>query len=103
MGYGSEGGLRLDFTATGVALATATYTGVKDKIFNITDVSVSSDKAGSIVLIKEGTTVIWQDIVGVGRYSQTFTTPMPIAPGTNCSVEIDGTAACKANFIGYQI
>lgn len=97
-----DSGLPVSATATHATLAVATVTGVSSRKTRITDISGSSDKAGSIILVKDGTTVIWQDIVGAGNYNHNFTTPLQVTAGANCSVEIDGTAACKANVAGFQ-
>lgn len=97
-----DSGLPVSATATHATAAVATITGATGRKTRITDISASSDKAGSIILVKDGTTVIWQDIVGVGNYNHSFKTPLPATVGGNCSVEIDGTAACKANVSGFQ-
>lgn len=98
-----DSGKPVSATATHATAAVATITGVAGKKTRISDISASSDKAGSIILVKDGTTVIWQDIVGVGNYRHAFTTPLPVTAGADCSVSIDGTAACKANIAGVQV
>jgi len=98
-----DSGLPVSATATHATAAVATITGVSGKKTRITDISASSDKAGSIILVKDGTTVIWQDIVGAGNYRHQFKTPLPVTTGADCSVSIDGTAACKANIAGSQV
>ena len=60
----TDNGQRTSQTATGTTSAVATITGTAGKRTYVTDISASSDKAGSIILVKDGTTVIWQDIVG---------------------------------------
>ena len=90
-------------TATHASSAVATQTGVASTTCFITDISASSDKAGSIVLVKDGTTVIWQDIVGVGNYSRSFKTPLFGSVGASVSVTIDGTSVCKSNMTGFTI
>jgi len=94
-------------TATHATDAVATQTGVALQTHYITDLSASSDKAGSIVLVKDGTTTIWQDIVGAvgsgGHYEISFITPLKATAGADISVTIDGTAACKANMSGFTL
>lgn len=96
-------GTAFSVTATHATAASASKAGVADMTHYITDVSASSDKAGSIILVKQGTTTIWQDIVGAGHYNHTFSTPLAAASGALVSVDIDGTAACKANIAGFTI
>lgn len=103
MAPGQDSGLIVSATATHATAAVATITGVAGQKTHITDISASSDKAGSIILVKDGTTVIWQDIVGAGNYEHHFSSPLPASIGADCSVSIDGTAACKANIAGYQV
>lgn len=90
-------------TATHATAAVATHTAVSGKTHLITGVSVSSDKAGAILLIKQGTTTIWQLQVGAGAHSINFSVPLVATLGALVSAEIDGTAACKANIIGVTI
>jgi hypothetical protein len=96
-----EHGTRFSATATHATAAVATQTGATGKKSFITDISASSDKAGSIILVKDGTTVIWQDIVGAGNYRHQFSTPLTGSVDADVSVTIDGTSACKANIAGY--
>ena len=96
-------GTPISATATGSTSAVATATGVALKTIYITDISASSDKSGSIILVKDGTTVIWQDIVGVGNYRMNFITPLRVSIGADASVTIDGTAAAKANLSGFVL
>lgn len=87
-------------TATGTTSAVATKAGVTGSTYYITDISASSDKSGAIILVKQGTTVIWQDIVNAGHYTRTFSAPLKGAKSALVSVTIDGTAAAKANIAG---
>lgn len=95
-------------TATHGTAAVATKAGATGKTHYITDITVSSDKAGAICLVKKGTTTIWQFQVGTtaaGLQSQpiSFGTPLKGDLGGLVSVEIDGTSACKANMSGFTI
>ena len=79
--------------------------GAGKRIF-ITDIAGSSDKAGSIILVKVdsgggGDATLWQVQVGAGNYSHRFETPLIATTNKKASVEIDGTSACKANISGF--
>ena len=90
-------------TATHATAAVATVTAGDNKTHIITDVIASSDKAGAIMLVKQGTTVVLQVQVGASDFSHHFQTPIKGAKGALVSVEIDGTSACKANICGVTI
>ncbi len=96
-------GTPITATATGSTSAVATATGVALRTIYITDISASSDKAGSIILVKDGSTVIWQDIVGAGSYKMNFITPLRVTMAADASVTIDGTSASKANLSGFVL
>lgn len=100
---GQEYGTPFSETATNATLAVASHAAVTGKTYYVTDIAVSSDKAGSIVLVKSGTTVIWQEQVGAGHLEYKFSMPLKAAAGALVSVEIDGTAACYANIAGYEL
>ena len=88
-------------TATHATSAVATQTGATGKTSYITDISGSSDKAGSVILVKDGSTTIWQDIVGQGHYNHSFVQPLKATAGANVSVTVDGTALANANIAGF--
>jgi len=90
-------------TATHATLAKITIAAVAGSQHYITDVSVSSDKSGSILLIKNGTTVIWQVQIDADFYEHSFNVPLKSSVGALLSVEIDGTSACKANASGITL
>ena len=97
-------GERFSVTATGTTSATATKTASSGHSHYITDISASSDKAGAVILVKNGTTVIWAAIVDANAsYNHTFGVPLKGTAGNLVSVEIDGTSVCKANIAGYTI
>jgi hypothetical protein len=96
-------GKRFQVTATHATAAVASKAAATGAIHYITGVTVSSDKAGSIGIIKQGTTTIWQFQVGAGVHSIQFKEPLVGDPDALVSVEIDGTSACKANIQGYTI
>lgn len=90
-------------TATHATAAVASKAGVSGKTHYITDLTVSSDKAGSIALVKTGTTVIYQFQVGATVHTISFDVPLIGDTGSLVSVEIDGTSACKANMTGFTV
>jgi hypothetical protein len=84
-------------TATHATAAVASITGVAGQTYYVCNVSVSSDKAASVFLVKDGTTTIWQGQVGATYRDIPFDPPLPCTSGALASAEIDGTAACYAN------
>ena len=100
---GINSGTPFSETATHATAAVASHTGVAGKTYYVTNVTVSSDKAGAIGLIKQGTTTIWQFQVGAAVHSISFPVPLKGASAALVSVEIDGTSACKANIAGYEL
>ena len=103
-----EHGDAFSVTATHATAAVASKAGVAGQKHYITDVSASSDKAGALMLIKQGTTVVWRTQVaataaGNLSYSHTFSTPIAGVAGALVSCEIDGTAVCHANIAGFTL
>ena len=90
-------------TATHATQAVATKDAVTGKTHYVTGITVSSDKATSIALVKQGTTTIWQVQIGADSHTEVFPVPLRGAVSALVSVEIDGTAACKANLTGYTL
>lgn len=84
-------------THTHATAATATVAGVAGTVSFICDVTASSDKAGSVILVKDGSTVIWQSQVGAGHYEMNFEPPLACASGADATVTIDSTSAGYAN------
>lgn len=95
-------GLSKSQTATHATSAVATISGTTGKQFFITEISGSSDKAGALILVKDGTTVIWQDRIGnTGAYSRSWRYGLRVPTlGADCSVTVDGTALADANIQG---
>lgn len=103
-----EHGTPFSVTATHATAAVASFAGVTNGVNYITDISASSDKAGALLLVKQGTTVVWRSQVattaaGNNSYEHTFSTPIPSAVGALVSVEIDGTSVCHANIAGFTL
>lgn len=95
-------------TATHATAAVASKAGATGKTHYITDIACSTDKAGAIILVKQGTTTIWQlqvaaTAAGNISHSHTFASPLKAAADALVSVEIDGTSACKANIAGFTV
>lgn len=96
-------GIPFRVTHTHATAATATNAAADGKIHFITDVAASSDKAGSIILVKDGSTTIWQIQVGAGHYTHHFDPPLEITENSAATVTIDSTSAGKANIAGYTL
>lgn len=90
-------------TATHATAAVATHAASATLTYYVTDVSTSSDLAGSILLVKQGTTTIFQIQVGAANFTKQFDPPLKGVKGVLVSSEITGTAACKANIGGYEL
>lgn len=95
-------------TATHATSAVASVAGVTGKTHYITDFAASTDKAGALLLVKQGTTVIWQlqlaaTAAGSLAYSHTFNIPLIADSGALVSVTIDGTSVCNANIAGFTL
>jgi hypothetical protein len=99
----NDHGIPFSATATGSTSAAASKTGVASTTIYITDISGSSDKSGALILVKDGSTVIWQDIVGAGNYKMNFITPIKITTGATASVNVDGTSLSNANLSGFVL
>jgi hypothetical protein len=99
----SDRGNSFSVSATHATAAVASKAAAASTKHFITDIAVSSDKAGSICLVKQGTTTLWQMQVGASFYSQKFEIPLEAAVNALVSVEIDGTSACKANISGFSL
>lgn len=95
-------GTAVHATATHGTAATAQIAAVTGKTIYITEVSCSSDKAGSILLIKDGTTTIWQEQVGATFCNLRFDPPLACTQGALAEASIDSTSAGKANINGVQ-
>lgn len=101
---GDEYGTPFSATATNATSAVATQTGAAGKKSYITDISGSSDLATAVLLVKDGTTIIWQDRIANGSYATyQFKTPLVGTAGADVSVTVNGTALCDANIAGYVI
>lgn len=91
-------------TATNSTSAVCTQTGVAGQTIYVTDISGSSDKAGGLILVKDGSTVIWQDRVSnTTPYQHTFSEPLTVSLGGTLTVTVDGTAIANSNVAGFFI
>jgi len=95
-------------TATNATSAVASKAAVGGTKYYITGIAGSSDKAGSLLLVKDGTTVIWQvqlatSAAGNNSFQQDFVTPLEATVGNLVSVTVDGTSACYANIAGVAL
>lgn len=96
-------GTPISKTASGTTAATATVTGAAEKTYYVTDVTASSDLAGSLLQIKNGSTVIWEMQVGVAFCNKNFVSPLACTLGSDLTATINGTSACYANVAGFSI
>lgn len=92
--------------ATHATSAVATQSGTTGSVTYITDIAGSSDKAGALLTVKQGTTVVWEvqlatTAAGINAFQETFASPIPSASGASVSVTVDGTSLCKANIAGF--
>ena len=88
--------------------AVASKTGVAGTKYYITDIAGSSDKAGALLTVKDGTTVIWElqlqtSAAGFPAFQQSFQEPLGATVGALVSVTVDGTSLCKANLCGFSL
>lgn len=88
--------------SSGSAVATKAAATLTEKQF-LTDVSGSSDLSGATITIKDGATVIWQDVISVGNYTMNFIEPLASSPGATLTVTVTGTSVCFANASGYSL
>lgn len=101
-------GTPFSVTATHATAASASLAGVADTTHYITDISVSTDKAGALMLVKQGTTVIWRiqlaaTAAGNLAFTHTFSSPLKGASGALVSVETDSTSIGNANIAGFSL
>lgn len=101
-------GVAFSETETHATSAVASVAGVAGQTHYITDIAASTDKAGGLLLVKQGTTTIWQlqlaaTAAGNLAVSHTFSTPLKAAAGALVSVTIDGTTVCNANIAGFTL
>lgn len=89
----------------GTTPVVASQTGVSSQTIYITDISGSSDLAGSTITVTStpvgGT--IWKDIVGAGNYRMNFITPLKATLANTITVSVTATAAGNANMSGFII
>jgi hypothetical protein len=99
-----DNGAPFAVTANNATSAVATQAAVTGSRHYIYGVSGSSDKAAAKILIKDGTTVIWQDrISNTASAIYYFPVPLKITLSAACSVTVDGTAECNANLLGVTV
>ena len=100
----SNYGTRISATNTASGNCTATVAAVAGTTFYITDVSGSSDLAGAVLKIEDGSTVIWQDRVSnTGAIVYNFTTPLACTMGNAVNIVVTGTSLANANIAGFAI
>lgn len=100
-----DNGLRFHQTgAISGGSAVATETPAASQWVYLSDVSGSSDTAGATLIIKDGSTTIWEEIIGnTMPYSHAFAVPLRGTVGVAMTVTVTGTTACFANFAGVLL
>ena len=93
--------------ATSAVALKAASTGTA-QVNYITDIAGSSDKAGALLTVKQGSTTIWEvqlasTAAGINAFSHSFSEPLSSAVGATVSVTVDGTSVCKANIAGFSL
>lgn len=88
--------------------AVASKAGVAGKVHYVTDISGSTDKAGALLEVKQGTTVIWQvqlatTAAGINAFTHQFSSPLSGVDGGLVSISVTGTSACYANIAGFTL
>lgn len=103
MAPGVDSGLIISNTNQNATSAVATLTGVAGKKIYITEISGSSDKANAQLILRDGATIIWQEIIrNTVPYIKGFDlVSLPATVGNSVTVTVDGTADCRANVMGY--
>jgi len=88
--------------------ATCSIAGVTGRKHYITDIAAASDLDGATVEVLDGSTVIWQYVLGTVATGQntidhTFATPLWGSSGASVYVVVDGSAydLAKANMAGF--
>ena|ERR1700694_2821209 len=96
-------------TATGSTTATATFNApATTSLLYITDIAGSTDKAGAVLIVQQGSTTIWQiqlatTAAGINAFDQQFAAPLACPAGASASVNVTGTSVCDANIAGYYL
>lgn len=97
-----DSGALVSATAQNATSAVATIAAVAGKRTYIINISGSTDKAGGRILIKDGSTTIWQDRLsntcpGIYDFDGYL-----VALGA-VTVTVDGTVECDANILAVQL
>ena len=102
-----QGSKKFSHLGVGTTSATATESTPSSQRIYVTDLVVSSDKAGAILTVKTGgssTPFSIQLPTGQGTPTAlaiSFQTPIIITADKNAVAEVDGTAACRVLMNGY--
>ena len=103
---GQDFGNPYSVTFAGSVSAIATQAGTTDRLYFVTDVSGSADKAAKLE-VRDGTTVLWQDQIVVNGtsasvFAYSFSTPLRGTAGNAISVYVgSATTVSYANLSGY--
>lgn len=91
--------------ATGSTSTVATFAApTTASLLYVTDIAGSSDLAGAVLTVKQGTTTIWEVQIGnTIPFDEQFASPLPSVAGASVSVTVTGTSLSKANIAGYYL
>jgi len=88
-------------SGTPLTVASGTPSTSGQRVF-ITDIAGSSDKAGAVLSVKDGDTVVFQVEIGDGTFNHRFKTPLVGTADQTVKVEIDdGVEKVTANIVGF--
>ena len=93
-------------TQSTATAATATVAGATGKIHYITDISGGAESGTANIIVKQGATIIWEDVSPAGAsYDKTFQSPLVGTAGNAVTITVVGLGAGKkkANISGYTI
>lgn len=90
-------------TSTHATAAVCTKTGVTNQTFYVTDVSASSDSGSATIVIKDGSTTLWQNKIGTSIYNFNFEQPIQGTNGGTLTVTVTGSTVCNSNVAGFVV
>lgn len=97
-----DSGALVTATANHATSAVATISAATGKKTFILSISASTDKAGGKVLIKDGSTTIWQDRISNTCPAIYYFDGYLVASGA-VTVTTDGTAECNSSITAVQL
>lgn len=97
-------GTCISATAAGTTSTVATIAGITGSTMYVTDIAGSTDLAGGLITVKQGSTTIWQvQVPANGSFQQQFQAPLVGAVGASVSLTVTGTSASNANITAVYL